>query len=51
MTLRAVQELRLAVGSSLLILKPNGDIQLKGNRIEISGSGEVHLKGSRVYSN
>jgi hypothetical protein len=33
------------------VLKPNGDIQLKGNRIEISGSGEVHLKGAKVHSN
>lgn len=50
-TLKAVQELRLQVGSSLLVLKPNGDIQIQGNRIEISGSAEVHLKGTRVYSN
>ncbi len=49
--LRATQELRLEVGSSLIVLKPNGDIQIKGSRIEISGSGEVHLKGSRVLTN
>ncbi len=49
--LRATQELRLEVGSSLIVLKPNGDIQIKGNRIDISGSGEVHLKGSKVLTN
>jgi hypothetical protein len=49
--LRALQELRLEVGASQLVLKPNGDIQLKGNRIEILGSGEVHLKGANVHSN
>jgi hypothetical protein len=49
--LRALQELRLEVGSSQLVLKPNGDIQIKGNRIEIFGSGEVHLKGANVHSN
>ena len=50
-TLRALQELRLEVGASQLIVKPSGDIQLKGNRIEISGSAEVHLRGSSVRTN
>ncbi len=49
--LRATQELRLEVGSSLIVLKPNGDIQIKGNRIDIFGSGEVHLKGAKVLTN
>src|SRR5215471_1721756 len=50
-TLRAAQELRLEVGASLIVLKPSGDIQIKGNRIEIAGAGEVHLKGANVHTN
>ena len=49
--LRATQELRLEVGSSLIVLKANGDIQIKGNRIDILGSGEVHIKGTKVLTN
>jgi type VI secretion system secreted protein VgrG len=49
--LRATQELRLEAGSSLIVLKPNGDIQIKGNRIDILGSGEVHIKGTKVLTN
>jgi type VI secretion system secreted protein VgrG len=49
--LRATQELRLEVGSSLIVLKPNGDIQIKGNRIDVLGSGEVHIKGAKVLTN
>ena len=49
--LRAAQELRLEVGSSLIVLKPSGDILIKGNRIDIFASGEVHLKGTKVLTN
>ena len=50
-TLRAAQELRLEVGLSVIVLKPSGDIQIRGNRIEIAGAGEVHLKGANVHTN
>jgi type VI secretion system secreted protein VgrG len=33
-------------GSASLILKKNGDIQLKGNNITIDGSGKVNIKAS-----
>ena len=49
--LRATQELRLEVGSSLIVLKPNGDVQIKGNRIDVLGSSEVHIKGAKVLTN
>ena len=49
--LRATQELRLEAGASLIVLKPNGDIQIKGNRIDILGSGEVHIRGTKVLTN
>jgi len=49
--LRATQELRLEVGSSMIVLKPNGDIQIKGNRIDVLGSGEVHIEGTKVLTN
>ena len=50
-TLRAAQELRLEVGASLIVLKPSGDLQIKGDRIEIVGAREVHLKGANVHTN
>ena len=49
--LRATQELRLEAGSSMIVLKPNGDIQTKGNRIDILGSDEVRIKGAKVLTN
>jgi type VI secretion system secreted protein VgrG len=49
--LRATQELRLEAGTSVIVLKPNGDILIRGNRIEILGAGEVHLRGSNVHTN
>jgi type VI secretion system secreted protein VgrG len=49
--LRATQELRLEVGASLIVLKPSGDILIKGNRIDVFASGEVHLKGTKVLTN
>lgn len=33
-------------GSASLILKKNGDIQLKGNNITVDGSGKVNIKAS-----
>src|SRR5262244_1790358 len=50
-TLRAAQELRLEVGASLIVLKPSGDIQIKGDRIELAGAGEVHVMGANVATN
>jgi type VI secretion system secreted protein VgrG len=48
---RADNEIRLETGDASLVLKPNGDIQLRGTRITIEGSADVHLKGSKVHTN
>ena len=41
---------RAAASAAAQLLKPSGDIQIKGNRIEIAGAGEVHLKGANVHT-
>ena len=51
LVLRAGQELRIEVGSASLVLKANGEIQLRGNRVTIEGSAEVHIKGANVHTN
>jgi type VI secretion system secreted protein VgrG len=33
-------------GDASLIMKKNGDIQLKGNNITVNGSGKVNVKAS-----
>jgi type VI secretion system secreted protein VgrG len=45
------RELRIEVGSALLVLNVDGSILVRGTSIEIEGSDEVHLKGSNVHTN
>lgn len=44
-------ELTLKCGSASIILKKNGDIQIKGKKINVKGSGDVKIKGSKVAAN
>jgi len=44
-------ELAIKCGSASIILKKNGDIQIKGKKINIKGSGDVKIKGSKIGEN
>lgn len=44
--LTAGDEIRLETGDASIVMKKNGDIQIKGNNITINGSGKVTVKAS-----
>ena len=43
--------LRPKTGSAEIVMKKNGDITIKGNKISIKGSGDVVVKGSKIAEN
>jgi type VI secretion system secreted protein VgrG len=45
------EEIHFKVGSAEIVMKQNGDITVKGNKINIKGSGDVIIKGSKVLEN
>ena len=49
--LTAEDEIHLKTGSAEIILKSNGNITIKGSKINIEGSGDVIVKGSKVKGN
>lgn len=49
--LTAGDQLTLRTGSALLVMKKDGTIQITGTNIQISGSGDVVIKGSKVLTN
>jgi len=50
-TLIADDEIVFKTGSAQIIMKKNGDITLKGKNINVKGSGNVIIKGSKVTAN
>ncbi|MDH5728412.1 MAG: hypothetical protein OEZ58_05455, partial [Gammaproteobacteria bacterium] len=44
-------QLTLKCGSASIILKKDGKIQIKGKDINIKGSGNVKIKGSKIAEN
>ena len=50
-TLQADDEITLKTGSAKIIMKKNGDITISGKNINVKGSGNVVLKGSKVTAN
>lgn len=44
-------EISIKTGSAEIVMKKNGDITIKGNKINIKGSGDVILKGSKIKEN
>jgi type VI secretion system secreted protein VgrG len=46
----AKDEMSLEAGKASIILKKNGDINIKGKSITITGSGDVVIKGKKVLS-
>ncbi len=47
----ADDEISFKTGSAEIIMKKNGDITIKGNKISVKGDGDVILKGSKVTGN
>lgn len=50
-TLQADDQITLKTGSASIVMKKNGDITISGKNINVKGSGNVVLKGSKVTSN
>ena len=50
-SMTADDEIMLKTGSASILMKKNGDITIKGNNINIKGSGNVVIKGSKVTAN
>ncbi|NQZ28558.1 MAG: type VI secretion system tip protein VgrG [Colwellia sp.] len=50
-TLEAADEITFKTGSAKITMKKNGDITISGKNINIKGSGNVVLKGSKVLAN
>jgi type VI secretion system secreted protein VgrG len=47
----AKDQINIKTGSAELIMKKNGDITVKGKKINIKGSSDVIIKGSKVKEN
>jgi type VI secretion system secreted protein VgrG len=47
----ADDELSIKVGKAEFILKKNGDVSLKGKKINVKGSGDVIIKGTKIAQN
>lgn len=50
-TFEAEQQITLKTGSAKIVMKSNGDITISGKNINVKGSGNVVLKGSKVTAN
>lgn len=50
-TFKAEKEITLQTGSAKIVMKSNGDITISGKNINVKGSGNVILKGSKVTAN
>ncbi|MCP4324582.1 MAG: type VI secretion system tip protein VgrG [Alteromonadales bacterium] len=50
-TMQADEQITLKTGSAQIVMKSNGDITISGKNINVKGSGNVVLKGSKVLSN
>ena len=50
-TLEADTEITFKTGSAKITMKSNGDISISGKNINVKGSGNVVLKGSKVLAN
>ncbi|MCW8876494.1 MAG: type VI secretion system tip protein TssI/VgrG [Kangiellaceae bacterium] len=50
-TMQADDKITLKTGSAQIVMKSNGDITISGKNINVKGSGNVVLKGSKVTAN
>jgi type VI secretion system secreted protein VgrG len=44
-------QLAIVCGEASIVLKKNGDILIKGNKITVKGDGEIAIKGSKIDQN
>ena len=49
--LTADDQINIKTGKAEIIMKKNGDITIKGKKINIKGSGDVIIKGSKIKEN
>jgi type VI secretion system secreted protein VgrG len=49
--IEAADEIVLKTGDAQISMKKNGDITIKGKKIEVKGSGDVIVKGSKILQN
>lgn len=49
--LTAKDEISFKCGKAEIVLKKNGDITIKGKKINVKGSGDVTIKGSKIKGN
>jgi len=49
--LQAQDQIEIKVGDASIIMKKNGDIEIKGKKIQMKGSGDVIIKGSKIEEN
>ena len=47
----ADDEISLKTGDAEIVMKKNGDITIKGKKINVKGSGDVIVKGSKIAEN
>ena len=47
----AQDEINIKTGQAEIIMKKNGDITIKGKKINVKGSGDVIIKGSKILEN
>lgn len=50
-TFKAEKQITLQTGSAKIVMKSNGDITISGKNINVKGSGNVVVKGSKVTMN
>lgn len=51
MMLTAEDEITLKTGDATIVMKKNGNITIKGNKISIKGDGDIVIKGSKIGLN
>ena len=49
--IKSGDEIVLSCGSSSIVMKKNGDITLSGKNINVTGSGNIVMKGSKITQN
>lgn len=47
----AEEEICIKTGSAEIVMKKNGDISIKGGKINVKGSGDIVMKGSNIKEN